>query len=86
MKAGGNVTRARRRCGRPAPSCQGAHRNVQRPIERKTRALRNRIERLFNEVKNSRRVATCYDKLTSGFFGFVQLATIRIWIWFVHTA
>jgi hypothetical protein len=25
--------------------------------------LRNRIERFFNRAKNSRRVATCYDKL-----------------------
>lgn len=37
------------------------------------------------EHVNSRRVATRYDKLASSFLGFVQLATIRCWIRFVHT-
>ena len=63
-----------------------ANRKVQRPVDRKTYSLRNRIERFFNKVKNSRRVATRYDKLASSFLGFVQLATIRIWIRFVHAA
>ena len=36
-------------------------------------------------IKHSRRVATRYDKLTNSFLGFVQLATIKIWIQFVHT-
>jgi transposase len=61
-----------------------SNRKVQRPVEPKTYAMRNRIERFFNKIKNSRRVATRYDKLTSSFLGFVQLATIRIWIRFVH--
>ncbi|KPH74522.1 MAG: IS5 family transposase, partial [Proteobacteria bacterium] len=39
----------------------------------------------FNKIKHSRRVATRYDKLASSFLGFVQLATIRCWIRFVHT-
>jgi transposase len=30
-------------------------------------ALRNRIERFFNRAKNSRRVATRYDKLMESF-------------------
>ncbi len=63
-----------------------ANRKVQRPVDRKTYRLRNRIERFFNKLKNSRRVATRYDKLASSFLGFVQLATIRIWIRFVHAA
>src|SRR4051795_4387765 len=63
-----------------------ANRKVQRPVDRKTYSLRNRIERFFNKIKNSRRVATRYDKLASSFLGFVQLATIRIWIRFVHAA
>ena len=62
-----------------------SNRKVQRPIDRKLYALRNRIERFFNKLKNSRRIATRYDKLTSSFLGFVQIATIRIWIRFVHT-
>lgn len=48
-------------------------------------ALRNRIERFFNRVKNSRGVATRYDKLIESFAAFVLLASIRIWIRFVHT-
>ncbi|MCA3621649.1 MAG: transposase, partial [Methylobacterium sp.] len=39
----------------------------------------------FNKIKHSRRAATRYDKLASSFLGFVQLATIRCWIRFVHT-
>ena len=35
--------------------------------------------------KNSRRVATRYDKLIESFAAFVLLACIRIWIKFVHT-
>ena len=48
-------------------------------------ALRNRIERFVNHAKNSRRVATRYDKLIESFAAFVLLASIRIWIRFVHT-
>ncbi len=62
-----------------------SNRKIQRPVCRKTYAHRNRIERFFNKIKHSRRVATRYDKLASSFLGFVQLATIRIWIRFVHT-
>ena len=63
-----------------------SNRKIQRPVERKTYALRNRIERFFNKIKNSRRIATRYDKLSSSFLGFILLATIRIWIRFVHAA
>ncbi len=61
-----------------------SNRQVQRPVCRETYALQNRIERFFNKLKHSRRVATRYDKLTNSFLGFVQLATIRIWTRFVH--
>jgi len=36
-------------------------------------------------LKNSLCVATHYDKLIESFAAFVILATIRIWIGFVHT-
>lgn len=61
-----------------------SNRKIQIPVEKVTYALRNRIERFFNKLKHSRRVATRYDKLESSFLGFVQLATIRIWFRFVH--
>ena len=33
---------------------------------------RNRIERCFNRLKHFRRFATCYDRRTIHFTGFVQ--------------
>jgi transposase len=40
----------------------------------------NRIERGINRLKNSRRVATRYDKTATSYLGFVQLAAIRLWL------
>ncbi len=62
-----------------------SNRKLQKPVDKAKYALRNRIERFFNRLKHSRRIATRYDKLASSFLGFVQLATIRQWIRFVHT-
>ena len=62
-----------------------ASRKIQHTIDKALYALRNRIERFFNRAKNSRRVATRYDKLIESFAAFVLLASIRIWIKFVHT-
>jgi transposase len=57
-----------------------ASRKIQHAVDRAVYALRNRIERFFNRAKNSRRVATRYDKLIESFAAFVLLACIRIWI------
>jgi transposase len=61
-----------------------ATRKIQELVKKATYGLRNRIERFFNKIKNSRRVATRYDKLVESFAAFVLLATIRLWIRFVH--
>ena len=61
-----------------------ATRKVQHLVDKAIYALRNRIERFFNKIKNSRRVATRYDKLVESFAAFVLLATVRLWIRFVH--
>jgi transposase len=61
-----------------------ASRKIQRAVDKPLYSLRNHIERFFNRAKNSRRVATRYDKLTESFAAFVLLASIRIWIRFVH--
>ena len=61
-----------------------ATRKMQHAVNKALYALRNRIERFFNRAKNSRRVATRYDKLIESFAAFVLLACIRIWIKFVH--
>jgi transposase len=63
-----------------------ATRKVQHLVDKAIYALRNRIERFFNRIKNSRRVATRYDKLVESFAAFVLLATVRLWIRFVHAA
>lgn len=62
-----------------------SNRKVQRPLAKVLYTLRNQIERFVNRAKNSRRVATRYDKLLSSFTAFVLLAAIRDWIRFVHT-
>ena len=60
------------------------NRKVQRPVDPLHYALRNRIERFFNKLKNARRVATRYDKTADSFLAFVQLASIKIWLRFVN--
>ena len=41
---------------------------------------RNQIERLFNKLKNWRRVATRYDKTVLSFESFLNLAAARLWL------
>ena len=41
---------------------------------------RNRIERMFNRLKQFRRIATRYDKTAISFLGFLHLAAARIWL------
>jgi transposase len=60
------------------------NRRVQHSVNFALYATRNRIERFFNRLKNSRRVATRYDHTASSFLGFAKLATIKQWIRFVH--
>ena len=60
------------------------NRKAQIVVQKALYRLRNRIERFLNRLKNSRRVATRYEKLIETFSGFVLLAAIRIWIRFVH--
>jgi len=48
--------------------------------------LRSRIEQLFNNLKNWRRIATRYDKTRTPYLGFVSLASALLWLPFVHEA
>ena len=59
-------------------------RHIQHTVNRTLYAMRNRIERFFNRLKNSRRVATRYDQTARSILGFTKLASIRQWIRFVH--
>ena len=56
-----------------------ANRKQQINVQKAIYGLRNRIERFFNRLKNSWRVATRYDKLIQTFAAFVLLATLRNW-------
>jgi transposase len=61
-----------------------SNRKEQRQIDRETYKLRNLIERMFNKLKNWRRVATRYDKTAESFLAFVTIASIKLWMPFVH--
>ena len=41
---------------------------------------RNLIERMFNKLKQFRRIATRYDKTAASFFSFIYIASIYIWL------
>ena len=62
------------------------NRKVQQPIDGYIYALRNLIERCFSKLKQSRRLATRYDKTAASYIGFVLIASARIWVrHFVNT-
>lgn len=50
------------------------------PHDRAKYKWRNLIERLFNRLKNWRRVSTRYDKTKESYLGFVALASVKLWI------
>ena len=39
---------------------------------------RNKVERMFGQIKHFRRVATRYDKLASSYLSFVTIAAIKL--------
>ena len=41
---------------------------------------RNLIERLFNKLKNFRRIATRYDKTALSFMSFLNIAATYLWL------
>lgn len=41
---------------------------------------RNRVERMFNKLKQFRRIATRYDKTAVSFLGFLALAAAKLWM------
>jgi transposase len=61
-----------------------SNRTQPRELNRETYKRRNHIERMFNKLKNWRRVATRYDKTASSFLAFVSIASLKIWMPFVH--
>ncbi len=57
-----------------------ATRLEQRPLDEHLYASRNLVERFFCRIKQFRRVATRYDKLSERFSSFVALAAAFIWM------
>lgn len=41
---------------------------------------RNRIDRMFNKLKQFRRIATRYEKTAMSFLGFLNLAAAKLWL------
>ena len=54
------------------------NRKARAGVDKTLYALRNLVERCFGRLKNSRRVATRYDKTAASFLGFVDIACIRL--------
>ena len=87
-RAHGETRVTRPRSGRGAISLIPAHksRRVRESVDTHIYALRNRIERCFNRLKNAPRVATRYDKTADSYRSFVQITSIPLRIrGFVNT-
>jgi transposase len=56
--------------------------NRRHPIECDFQSYRdrNRIERMFNKIKQFRRIATRYDKTAKSFLAFLCLAAVKLWL------
>ncbi len=57
-----------------------SNRIIQRSYERTLYKERNCIERLFNKLKNFRKLATRYEKIKTNFESLIYLACSMIWI------
>lgn len=56
------------------------NRKIQEPLDTVLYAWRNLVERCFNRLKHTRRLATRYDKTAASFLGFIEIACIRLWL------
>lgn len=56
------------------------NRKVRKTVDMAVYTLRNMVEHCFNKPKNIRRLATRFDKTASSFLGFVDIASIRLWL------
>lgn len=50
------------------------------PFDRALYRERNRVERLFNRLKQFRRIATRYEKLAASYLAMLHLAASLLWI------
>lgn len=56
------------------------HRNDQRDYDRELYKERNLVERLFQKLKQFRRVATRYERLGRNYLAMLYLASSMIWL------
>ena len=75
-----SILKAAESCGAQAVIPPKKNRTEQRTIDPILYKERNWVERLFNKLKNFRRIATRYDKTDSSFLAFVHLASICLWL------
>ncbi len=54
-------------------------RNAPEPIDGFISALHNLVERCIDTLKNTRRVATRYDKTATSCLGFIEILAARLW-------
>ena len=57
-----------------------ANRKEQIPHNKKAYKERNWVERMFNRLKQFRRIATRYDKTTKSFMAFLCIASVKLWL------
>lgn len=57
-----------------------SNRKVPRTIDRHLYKERHLVEGFFARLKQFRRVATRYEKTALNFFGFVLVASIKVWL------
>jgi transposase len=57
-----------------------AQRKEQRSYDRELYKERNLVERFFNRIKQFRRVATRYEKLTRNYFSMLNLVCAYLWL------
>ncbi|WP_428559744.1 MAG: IS5 family transposase [Solidesulfovibrio sp. DCME] len=55
-------------------------RKMPRDYDRHIYKERNAIERMFNKIKQFRRIATRYDKLAIAYLSFLHVAAIAVWL------
>lgn len=57
-----------------------SHRKEQRAYDKAIYSARNLVERLFLKLKNFRRVATRYERLTVTYAAMINLAASLLWL------
>jgi len=51
-----------------------------RSFDREAYRARNRVERLFNRLKQFRRIATRYEKRAQNYLAMLHIAAIMLWL------